>query len=385
MNPQRNKETLLWDIDWDSVSLLRIQSSKYMLMRCQHSLFLPLQSIVLSKTFLAYQTTRKVFIVLGVEVPLSEIVMKIGLGWRIPQFPVDGSRGQEFVAQIARSMETVESVFDSAWIEDHMLPGAPWQAPEIDALEGWTTASYLMGIFRRLSFGHIVLCNSYRNPALLAKMAATLCCLSPGRFILGLGAGWKQNEYISYGYDFPQASARIAALGEGVEIIRKMWTEDVVHFDGKYFKVNDAYCNPKPNPVPPIMIGGGGEKLLLRLVALQADWWNMCGTLEAYGHKLDVLRAHCEKVGRDYESIKKTWVGCVAIAETQDEAVRIANSNPFRQDDETTITGNPAQVSRGLIEYANLGVEYFILRFLDFPSVKGVKLFADNVAQLLVQ
>jgi alkanesulfonate monooxygenase SsuD/methylene tetrahydromethanopterin reductase-like flavin-dependent oxidoreductase (luciferase family) len=108
----------------------------------------------------------------------------------------------------------------------------------------------------------------------------------------------------------------------------------------------------------------------------------MLGTSEEYGHKLNVLRTHCEKVGRDYGSIKKTWLGCIAVAETSEGATRIANSNPFPAS-ETTITGNPEQVSRRLREYADLGVEYFILRFLDFPSVKGAKLFAENVAPQL--
>jgi alkanesulfonate monooxygenase SsuD/methylene tetrahydromethanopterin reductase-like flavin-dependent oxidoreductase (luciferase family) len=147
----------------------------------------------------------------------------ISLGWRIPQFPTDGTNSQDFVAQIVHSLELLGEGFDSAWLEDHMLPGPRWQNPETDSLEGWTTINYFMGKFERLSFGHIVLCNSYRNPALLAKMVATLCSLAPGRFILGMGAGWKENEYASYGYEFPNARARIDALSEAIQIIRKMW------------------------------------------------------------------------------------------------------------------------------------------------------------------
>jgi alkanesulfonate monooxygenase SsuD/methylene tetrahydromethanopterin reductase-like flavin-dependent oxidoreductase (luciferase family) len=305
----------------------------------------------------------------------------VGFGWRIPEFPVkEQPVGQEFIAQVLRSLERVEGGFDSAWLSDHVIPWAAWQNPATDNLEGWTALNYFMGMFKRLSFGHIVLCNSFRNPALLAKMAATLSVLSSGRFILGIGAGWKGDEYLSYGYDFPKASVRIEALDEAVQIIRKMWTENVVHFNGKHYKVNGGYCNPKPNPKPPIMIGGSGEKLLLKVVASQADWWNAVLPLEEYKRKLPVLKKHCEKVGRDYDSIKKTWLGAVAIAKTEDEALRIAKSNPFVATD-PPLTGTPEQVTKQLAEFVDLGVEYFILRFLDFPSLTGIELFTEKVTR----
>jgi alkanesulfonate monooxygenase SsuD/methylene tetrahydromethanopterin reductase-like flavin-dependent oxidoreductase (luciferase family) len=313
-------------------------------------------------------------------VSLRKRIMRIGFGWRIPEFAVKGPGGQEFITDILRSLETVERSFDSAWLSDHMIPWADWQNPATDNLEGWTTINYLMGMFRRLSFGHIVLCNSFRNPALLAKMTATLCFLSPGRFVLGIGAGWKKDEYLSYGYDFPEAAIRIGALDEAVQIIRMMWTQNQVHFNGKHFKIDGAYCNPKPSPVPPIMIGGAGEKLTLKVVASQADWWNAGLTLEEYKHKLAVLKKHCERIGRDYESIKKTWLGCVAIAETEDEALGIARKNPFAAS-ETTIAGAPEQISERLAQFADLGVEYFILIFLDFPSLTGIQRFAEKVAR----
>ena len=307
--------------------------------------------------------------------------MRIRFGWRIPEFPVKGQpEGKEFIAQVLRSLESVEGKFDSAWLSDHVIPWAAWQNPATDNLEGWTALNYFMGVFKQLSFGHIVLCNSFRNPALLAKMAATLSVLSSGRFILGIGAGWKGDEYLSYGYDFPAASVRIEALDEAVQIIRKMWTENVVHFNGKYYKVNGGYCNPKPNPKPPIMIGGSGEKLLLKVVASQADWWNAVLPLAEYKRKLPILKKHCEKAGRDYDSIKKTWLGAVAIAKTEDEALRIAKSNPFVATD-PPLTGTPEQVTKQLAEFVDLGVEYFILRFLDFPNLTGMELFTEKVTQ----
>jgi alkanesulfonate monooxygenase SsuD/methylene tetrahydromethanopterin reductase-like flavin-dependent oxidoreductase (luciferase family) len=310
--------------------------------------------------------------------------LTICFGWRIPEFPVNGMREQEFVSEILRSLDKVESSFHSAWLSDHMIPWADWQSSGTNNLEGWTTINYLTGVFKRLTFGHIVLCNSYRNPALLAKMAANLSLFSPGRFILGIGAGWKRDEYQSYGYEFPKASARIGALREAVQIIRKMWTEDAVSFHGKYYRVDGAYCNPKPKPTPPIMIGGGGEKLTLKVVASHADWWNCPNlTLDQYKHKLTVLKGHCEKIARDYSSIRKTWLGCIAISETREEASKLANNNAFTANEHeamhAAIIGTPEEASNTLEQFANLGVDYFILRFLDFPSTIGLDLFVREV------
>jgi len=304
---------------------------------------------------------------------------RISFGWRIPEFPVTGQPvGQAFIAQVMRSLGNVEGKFDSAWLSDHVIPWADWQNPTTDNLDGWTALNYFMGMFKRLSFGHIVLCNSFRNPALLAKMAATLSALSSGRFILGIGAGWNEPEYLSYGYDFPAAPDRIEALDEAVQIIRKMWTEDAVRFNGKHYKVNGAYCNPKPDPKPPIMIGGAGEKLTLRVVASQADWWNAVLPPEEYAHKLTVLRNHCESVGRDYDSIKKTWAGCVAIAKTQEAALETVRENPFAAAG-PTLAGTSEQIIQRIKEFTDLGVEHFILRFLDFPSQTGIKQFTEVI------
>jgi alkanesulfonate monooxygenase SsuD/methylene tetrahydromethanopterin reductase-like flavin-dependent oxidoreductase (luciferase family) len=304
---------------------------------------------------------------------------RIRFGWRIPEFPVTGQPvGQAFIAQVVRSLENVEGKFDSAWLSDHVIPWADWQNPATDSLEGWTALNYFMGMFKRLSFGHIVLCNSFRNPALLAKMAATLSVLSSGRFILGIGAGWNKPEYLSYGYDFPAAPDRIEALDEAVQIIRKMWTEDAVRFNGKHYKVNGAYCNPKPDPKPTIMIGGAGEKLTLRVVASQADWWNAVLPPEEYAHKLAVLRKHCERIGRDYHSIKKTWSGSVAIAKTQEAALQTVRENPFAAAG-PTLAGTAEQIIQRIKEFTDLGVEHFILRFLDFPNQAGIEQFTEVI------
>jgi len=300
-------------------------------------------------------------------------------GLRIPCFPVDGSQGSEFIGQIMRFIQELENDFHSAWVADHFVPWAEFLGKATDTLECFTTISHLAGIFRKLDFGSIVLCNSYRNPALLAKMGATLSALTGGRFILGIGAGWKEDEYVAYGYNFPSAAVRIRQLEEGVKIISKMWTEEVASFRGRYFRIENAYCNPKPVPPPPIMIGGGGEKLTLRVVARYADWWNLANvTLETFKHKLDVLRDHCSREGRGPGEIVKTLGNLVAIAETDERAREIVKRSPFKEN-EAYFIGTPERVTDQIKAFTDIGVEYFILRFLDYPRLEGAKMFAEEV------
>ncbi len=145
---------------------------------------------------------------------------EIQFGWRVPDFPVEGSAGQQFIDQIHANLQIVSEHFASAWVADHFVPWARWQAVETDSIECWTTTAFLAAAYPRLTWGTIVLCQSYRNPALLAKMAANLCSLAPGRFVFGIGAGWKADEYHAYNYPFPRAAVRIAQLDEAVTIAR---------------------------------------------------------------------------------------------------------------------------------------------------------------------
>jgi len=307
---------------------------------------------------------------------------KVEFGLRVPSFPVDGSSGEAFIDQVIRFISEVEDDFNSAWVCDHFHPWARFVSEDTPTIEGFTAISYFSAVFERLKFGNIVLCNSYRNPALLAKMGATLQLLTGGRFILGIGAGWKEDEYIAYGYDFPPAKVRIQQLEEGVQIIRMMWTEAKATFKGKYYRIENAICSPRPKPIPPIMIGGGGEKLTLKVVAKHADWWNLPNvSVKAFKHKLKVLENHCEEIGRNPEEIKKTLGNIVAIGKTMEEARRIAIESPFINlgDMENFIIGDPDAVVKKISEYVELGIEHFILRFLDFPKTDGAKLFAEKV------
>ncbi|MDR5693664.1 MAG: LLM class flavin-dependent oxidoreductase [Armatimonadota bacterium] len=306
---------------------------------------------------------------------------RVAFGIRIPDFPVHESRGKQFIDEIRRYLDEVSGAFDAAWISDHFIPWAPFQDPATDTLECWTTLSYLSGAYPHLVVGAIVLCNSYRHPPLVAKMGATLATLNGGRLVLGIGAGWFEEEYRRYGYKFPPASVRIQQLAEAVQIIRRMWTEEAASFEGATYRIHNAYCRPKPPTPPPILIGGGGERLTLRVVAEHADWWNLVGgTPEIFARKLRILEEHCRAVGRDPRAIQKTWAtDGLAIAPTMERALQIAAGSPFTRDRIGAIVGDPDEVTKALEQFVALGVEHFILRFVDFPDPAGAKLFAKEV------
>ena len=300
---------------------------------------------------------------------------KIEFGIKVASFPSDGVNGPPFIEKILNYIKETGNGFKTVWVSDHLTPWTAGMPKNLDTLECWTALSYLAGIFPDRRFGTAVLCNSFRNPALFAKMVATLDELSGGRFVLGIGAGWREEEYREYGYEFPPPAVRIRQLSESVQIIRKLWTEDNVTFKGKYFQVNNLTCYPHPDPCPPIMIGGGGENLTLRVVAKYADWWNMGATSpDAYKHKLDVLARHCSKVGRDFKEIRKTIEAFIAIGETKEQAEEAAGTGRRPH-----FVGTPEQAVEWLKGFIDLGVDYCETRFLDEPSTTGARLFAERV------
>ncbi len=302
--------------------------------------------------------------------------MAVEFGWEIPTGRRRPPRAEvSYEIHVRGILNRLSGHFHSAWIPDHFIDG------QADMPEALTTLSYLAGLYPTLYFGPVVLGQNYRNPALLAKMAATLQQLSGGRFILGLGAGWKEAEYRAYGYEFPPIPIRIAQLAEVVQICRTMWdpAQPEATFHGQYYQLEKAVCQPKPTPPPPIMIGGGGEKVMLRLIAQHADWWNLVGvTAETYAHKIKVLEQHCADIGRDPASIRKTWVGVVSIAPTRQHAEGAMQGYPIWPED-TPILGTPAEVVAQLQDYTLLGVDCFILGFADEPEIAGMELFINEV------
>jgi len=193
------------------------------------------------------------------------------------------SKGWKVIKDFALKCENLG--FDSLWIGDHL-------SSESFKIESLTTLSALSTVTSKIRLGNLVLCNSFRHPPLLAKIAATIDNISGGRFEFGIGSGWDKTEHLAYSYAFPSAKARTDQMDESIEIIKELWTKYKVDFEGKYFTLRNAICEPKPlqKPYPPITIAGGGEKYTLKVVASHADRCNPAGAPEVYKRKLDVLR-----------------------------------------------------------------------------------------------
>jgi alkanesulfonate monooxygenase SsuD/methylene tetrahydromethanopterin reductase-like flavin-dependent oxidoreductase (luciferase family) len=195
-----------------------------------------------------------------------------------------------------------EGAFSSAWVADHLMKD------DQPMLEGWTAIAFLAGEFSAYRFGNLVLGQSYRNPALLAKMAATLQYLTEGRLILGIGAGWQADEYLAYDYPYPSAGTRVEQLGEAIDVLRAMWTQSPANYDGHHYHVHDAYCEPRPATPIPILVGGHRPKLM-RVAAEKADIWQWDGPIDQYRVPYDLLVAACADIGRDLSSIRLSTFG----------------------------------------------------------------------------
>lgn len=291
------------------------------------------------------------------------------------------------------TLEAERLGYDSLWISDHLMAGNK------PIIECFTTLSSFASITKMIRLGTLVTCISYRRPSILAKMASTLDVISDGRLEFGIGAGWDEEEYQAYGIPFPKPSIRIAQMKEGIEIIKKMWTEEKPSFRGNYFSIDRAYCEPKPlqKPHPPITIGGSGEKLLLKVVAECADRSNFLGSTTEFAHRLRVLETHCAKVGRDYNEIAKSWFGRVMISEDRQELIDMLKKLYFSGKISTRflvpqsfekwfekiknegLIGTPSECLTKIKKYADLGVTHFMLSFLDHPSTYGMKLFANEI------
>jgi alkanesulfonate monooxygenase SsuD/methylene tetrahydromethanopterin reductase-like flavin-dependent oxidoreductase (luciferase family) len=254
--------------------------------------------------------------------------------------------------------------FSSLLLEDHLQVGAT------DELECLTTLSYLAAQYPQFKIGSLVLSQSYRNAALLAKMAANLQALTGGRLILGLGAGWKEDEYLAYGYPFPPVKIRMEELEDAIQVLRAMWTTQPATFVGQHYQVHNAYCAPLPDPAIPLLIGGGGEVRTLAIVARYANWWNFNScTVEEYAHKLAILRQHCAKVGRDPAEITLSYLSTLSVSDDPAQVTRHPNKH--------FIAGNTSEVIQELEQFRALGVTHFMFRILDVAALKH---FVEHVA-----
>lgn len=271
-------------------------------------------------------------------------------------------------------LDAVVAPFESIWLPDHVQYGGKPVA------EGWSLLTYCLARYPDKLCGHQVLCNSFRNPAHLAKMAATCQILSGGRVVLGIGAGWNEEEYHAYGWPFPKTSVRAAQLAEAIRICRLMWTESPANFHGKHYQIADAYCHPHPEPLPPVMVGGAGEKFILRVVAEHADWWNyIYQDRETFAHKQAVLQEHCRTVGRDYDEIVQVTASNLLLAENNAAVKKLVEADHVRPVGGNGFAGTPAQVTERLLTAVDQGARRLNVSFSDSPRLESTQLFIDEV------
>ena len=285
-------------------------------------------------------------------------------GWRMDLVEIEDPFEQyEAMTRVAKVAEGT-GAYDSIWVYDHFhtVP----QPTRNTVFEAWTISAGLSRDTESIKIGQMVTCNGYRNPALLAKISSTVDVMSNGRLLFGLGAGWYEHEWRAYGYGFPEVPVRMRAFKEACEIIHRMWTEDGVIFDGEFYQIDGPINEPKgvQSPHPPFWIGGGGEKVTLRLVARWGDACNVGGKPERLRHKFGVLRGHCEDLGRDYEEItRSTSINVFLLEEGDDpeDATTLARgSKSYDEYSEQFMVGTAEEIVERLRPRVEAGVNYFI-------------------------
>jgi F420-dependent oxidoreductase-like protein len=311
----------------------------------------------------------------------------IKFGLQHPCFTYDGKGHEIFETVKKRAQYAEECGFDGFFVMDHFFQIPYVGALDEPMLESWTTISALTQVTKKIRLGTLVTGNIYRNPALLAKMAANIDVMSNGRLFMGIGAGWFETEANAFDMPFYTALERSKRLEEAVQIVRGMWINPKgFSFQGKYYNIKNALCLPEPiqKPHPQIMIGGSGEKLTLKLVAEYADSCNLFGGPKTNKAKLEALKKHCSAVGRDYEEILKTSLTSLVIGATPQEvstliAKRRRPGMTDQQLEDTVLYGTPEQVAAKIQERIQVGIQYLIFNF-DHPNEENaLKLFAEKV------
>ena len=314
--------------------------------------------------------------------------MQFGLQHPNYNFDYDGRDASQIIDSLKKLATNAENLgFDSFWVMDHFHQISPVGKQEDPMLEGWTTISVLAGITSKIKLGTLVTGIIYRHPSVLAKMGATLDVLSNGRLFMGIGAAWNQEESLAYGIPFFPNKERLLRLEEAIQIIRKMWTEKepAATFNGRYYQVNSAYCNPKPiqKPSPPIMVGGSGERQTLKIVAKYADACNLYGSAETVKRKLSILNEHCKSVGRDYDSILKTKLGFILIDNDKEMVEKrlqqISKVIPEDQLREFLIYGTPEDILKQIELLEEAGIQYLIVDLEPYRELEALEIFADSV------
>lgn len=338
--------------------------------------------------------------------------MEFGLfipqGWRMDLAGIEPDLHWGVMAGLARRADGIED-WSSLWVYDHFhtVPRPSEHATH----EAWTLMAAFAGVTGRIRLGQMCTCMSYRDPAYLAKVAATVDIVSEGRLEMGIGAGWYEHEWRAYGYGFPRAGERLARLREGVEIFQQMWTQGRATFAGEHYQVDGAICMPRPlqgtsvagsrlNGIP-VWVAGGGERKTLRIAAEYADYTNFSGMPDEFGHKSEVLRQHCADVGRNFDEIVRSANFNIVIGRDEDEVEQRfawihdhytqAGLPPHKVEStvqsfrDGPVIGTPEQCVEALKALRDQGMTYAITYFPEMAyDLSGVELFEREVIPELV-
>ncbi|HEX4203725.1 MAG TPA: LLM class F420-dependent oxidoreductase [Ktedonobacteraceae bacterium] len=301
-------------------------------------------------------------------------------GWTMDLASInDPVEAYETMTRVAQTAEEVG--FASAWLVDHFHT-IPHPSQEV-TFECWTSTAALARDTSTIRIGQMVTCNGYRHPALLAKMASTVDILSHGRLNVGIGAGWYEQEYRAYGYGYPDAPQRLRQLREAAQVILALWQEEEAHFEGVSYQVRGAINQPKgiQQPRIPLLIGGGGEQVTLKLVAQYADGCNVGNDPATAKQKLAVLKRHCERMGRDYENIHRTSSTVCLLADSDEQALaQLPADRKARMGNavQTALIGCPETIRKRLAAYEEAGVQEVVLRFVDGTNLEALRRFAKE-------
>ncbi len=317
-----------------------------------------------------------------------QVGLTLPQGW-LDEFP-DNNAYDQFLFSKSVALKAEQLGYDAGYVYDHFIPyyGDKRTLPFFEA---YTLLSAVAAITTKLRVGQVVTCNSYRLPSLLAKMSSTLDAISNGRLEFGIGAGWFEHEYNSYGYQFDSASTRIEQLDESLIIIKKMWQKEKSSFKGKHYSIKNAICSPKPiqNPHPPIMVGGAGQKLIAVAAKHATRYNHPFGTPEILQSKIEMLKTQCKKINRNFDEIENSVLLRVLVGKDKDDIKQIVTqlkkknesiSEFIMRSKDSIALGTPDEVIEYLQKYVNIGISYFIMNFIGLSnSFEMLSLFSKKV------
>ena len=313
--------------------------------------------------------------------------MKIGAmipqGWRMDLHGIAPDKQWDTILKASKDIEDLN--YESVWVYDHFhtVP-SPTQDP---TFECWSLMAALSQVTEKVRIGQMCTCNSYRNPAYLTKVASTIDSMSGGRLEFAIGAGWYDQEYKAYGYEYPSAGIRLKMLEEALQIYIAMNTEEKATFEGEFYSIKNAINQPKPlqKPYPPLWVCGGGEKVTLKLLAKYGDYGNWDVDVDGFIHKSEILKNHCEQQERDYSSIKKTLHTNVIIGENQKdlenkiEKISTVTGIPKEMYIDKPLVGTQEKVFNTVDEFISVDCSYIIAYIPDIVWGKSLEILSEKI------